>query len=80
MKIKHKFAVTYIKSGEDYVAFATNIPGIIIQDVSLERIKKRMPKLVKHWHEMQIQELKNGINLIEVGPEDWPGFKEMSKD
>jgi len=80
MKITHKFPITYTYDGKYYIAFATNIPGIILQDVSLERIKNRIPKMVKLMHKVQLQELENGVQARKVKPEEMPEYPGKDKN
>ena len=68
-----KFRLHYMKDGDDYIA-NVKLPSIVLQDISIERIKKKLPEIVKAACDHQINQMENGYELINDG--DWKDINE----
>jgi hypothetical protein len=66
--MENKFKLHYVKDGDDFVV-NVRFPAIILQDVSIERIKKKLPQIYKSVCKHQLKQMENGIELIKDG--DW---------
>ena len=45
----YKIHITCMKSGDSYIGFVTNTPGIITQTKSMSEMKENMKSYIKSW-------------------------------
>lgn len=63
---KFAITITYIEEEDLYIGKGTNVPGIIAQAKTKEKLEIKLLKMSKTMLDLLSSQLENGIHLYEV--------------